>query len=81
MRFKEQLIEEKKLFEEKKEGFEVMLKNDNDKIQVRDIFQTLEIYEKKTFKGLDLEQEIPVSLAVQGLKGIASEYNDEKEKK
>ena len=49
MRFKEQLIEEKKLFEEKKEGFEVMLKNDNDKIQVRDIFQTLEIYEKKTF--------------------------------
>lgn len=66
---------------EKKQDFSVVLKNQNDQIQVRQIFQTLDLFEQKTFKGLDITQEAQVGMAVQGLHGIASEYSDEKEKK
>lgn len=66
---------------EKKEEWSLMLKNKNDQIQIREIFQTLDLHEKKNFKGLDQEQNVPISMAVQGLSGIASEYIDEKTKK
>lgn len=78
--FRDALEEKKEETQEKKEDLSIVLKNQNDQIQVRQIFQTLDLFEQKTFKGLDIHQEVQVGMAVQGLHGIASEYSDEKEK-
>ena len=82
--FKDTLPENKNIGEEpeeeKKEGLQVVLKDPNDKIQVRQVFQTLDLFEQKTFKGLEIEQNVPVAMAVKGLRGIASEYEDERKK-
>ena len=78
--FKDKLEELHENNEEKKEVFDLVAKNVHDQVQVRDIFQTLDLFQQKTFQGLDLEQVVPVGLAVKGLSGIASSYTDEKEK-
>lgn len=80
--FKEEVIDKKDEVEiNKEESLQMMLKNQNDKIQIREVFQTLDLFEQRTFKGLEFEQNVPVTLAIKGLRGIASEYEDEKERK
>lgn len=78
--FKSELKEEESQAKnnDKNPGNEMVLKGQNDQIQVRQVFQTLELFEQKTFKGLEIAQDVPVSLATKGLKGIASEYEEEK---
>lgn len=79
--FKEEIkskMEECKEEKNELQGNMMVLKNQNDQIQVRQVFQTLDVFEQKTFKGLEIAQNVPVTLAEKGLKGIASEYEDEK---
>ncbi|KAL4442803.1 hypothetical protein ABPG74_010692 [Tetrahymena malaccensis] len=53
--------------------------SEENKVAIMGIFQTLDHFTGRNFQGLDINQNVDVKLAVQGLSGIASSYASDRD--